>query len=270
MLRRKQSSHETEEHPAKDQEEKIKELRTELGPLSGRSSKFCTDDCLKRYLRARNWDVQKAKKMLEETFKWRSTYKPEEICWHQVEEEGRTGKLYRAGFHDREGRTVLVMAPAKQNTSSHDNQLKHLVYLLENAIISIPGEQEQIVWLIDFTGWSLSNAVPIKIARETVHILQNHYPERLALGLMYNPPKIFEVFWKVTKYFLDPKTFEKVKFVFPKKKDSMEVIQKNFDLDVFPAEYGGRSKVEYDHEEFSKMMAADDIKTAKYWGLEEK
>jgi len=42
---------------------------------------FCDDACLRRYLEARNWNVDKAKKMLEETLKWRSIYKPEEIRW---------------------------------------------------------------------------------------------------------------------------------------------------------------------------------------------
>lgn len=59
----------------------IKELRAAIGPLSGRSLKYCTDACLRRYLEARNWNVDKSKKMLEETLKWRSTYKPEEIRW---------------------------------------------------------------------------------------------------------------------------------------------------------------------------------------------
>ena len=59
----------------------VKALRTALGPLCGRSLKFCTDACLRRYLEARNWNVDKAKKMIEETLKWRDTYKPEEIRW---------------------------------------------------------------------------------------------------------------------------------------------------------------------------------------------
>lgn len=71
------------------------------------------------------------------------------------------------------------------------------------------------------------------------------------------------------KYFLDPKTFQKVKFVYPKKKDSMELMFKFFDADVLPVEFGGKNKVEYNHEEFSKMMEEDDIKTAKFWGVEE-
>lgn len=59
----------------------INELKLAIGPLSGRSLQYCTDACLRRYLEARNWNVDKSKKMLEETLKWRSTYKPEEIRW---------------------------------------------------------------------------------------------------------------------------------------------------------------------------------------------
>ncbi|RWV91181.1 hypothetical protein GW17_00046550 [Ensete ventricosum] len=143
-----------------------------------------------------------------------------------------------------------------QNTSSHDNQLRHLVYVLENAILSLPEDQEQMVCLIDFTGWSLSNS-PIKTARETANILQCHYPERLAVGFLYNPPRIFETFWKA-------------KFIYPKNKESMELMRKHFDLDVLPVEFGGRNQVQYNHEEFSKMMIAEDTITASFWSLEEK
>lgn len=59
----------------------ITELRGALGHLSGRSLKYCNDACLRRYLAVRNWDLHKAKKMVEDSLKWRATYKPEEIRW---------------------------------------------------------------------------------------------------------------------------------------------------------------------------------------------
>lgn len=59
----------------------VEALRTALGQLSGRTLKFCSDACLRRYLEARNWNVDRARKMLEETLKWRSTFKPEDIRW---------------------------------------------------------------------------------------------------------------------------------------------------------------------------------------------
>lgn len=59
----------------------VKELKTALGPLSDRGLQYCTDACLRRYLEARSWNLDKARKMLEESLKWRSTFKPEEIRW---------------------------------------------------------------------------------------------------------------------------------------------------------------------------------------------
>ncbi|KAA3488897.1 random slug protein 5 isoform X1 [Gossypium australe] len=248
----------------------IKELRAAIGPLSGRSLKYCTDACLRRYLEARNWNADKSKKMLEETLKWRSTYKPEEIRWHEVAVEGETGKVYRASFHDRHDRTVLILRPGKQNTTSLDNQLRHLVYLIENAVLNLPETQEQMAWLIDFTGWTLSTSVPIKSARDTINLLQNHYPERLTIAFLYNPPRIFEAFWKIVKYFMDAKTFQKVKFVYPKNTESVELMRSYFDEENLPTEFGGKAVLEYNHEEFSKQMSQDDIKSANLWGFDDK
>lgn len=249
---------------------KIKELKGAIGPLSGHSLKYCTDSCLRRYLEARNWNVDKSKKMLEDTLKWRSIYKPEEIRWDEVAMEGETGKMYRAGFHDRQGRVVLILRPGMQNTSSMENQMKHLVYLLENAMLNLPPGQEQMAWLIDFTGWSITNNVPLKSARETINILQNHYPERLGIAILYNPPRVFEAFWKIVKYFLDNKTFQKVKFVYPKNKDSVELMQSHFDEENLPTELGGKSTMNYNHEEFSKIMVQDDLKCVAFWGSDDK
>ena len=61
--------------------EQINELKYALGPLSAHDEKYCSDTCFRRYLEARNWNVTKSRKMLEESLKWRATYKPEDIRW---------------------------------------------------------------------------------------------------------------------------------------------------------------------------------------------
>ena len=59
----------------------MNDLRVALGPLSGRGAQYVTDGCLRRYLRARSWNVKKAEKMLRESLAWRESYKPEDIRW---------------------------------------------------------------------------------------------------------------------------------------------------------------------------------------------
>ncbi|KAK7346435.1 hypothetical protein VNO80_20954 [Phaseolus coccineus] len=269
FLLRRQGQNQLEIDSSK-QDTKVNELRAALGPLSGRRLLYCTEACLRRYLEARNWNVDKAKKMLEETLKWRATYRPEEIRWAEVAHEGETGKVSRANFHDRHGRTVLILRPGMQNTTSAEDNIRHLVYLLENAILNLSEGQEQMSWLIDYTGLSLNTNMSLKTARDIIYILQNHYPERLAIAFLYNPPRIFQAFWKAVKFFLDPKTVQKVKFVYPNNKESVELMQSLFEQDNLPSEFGGKTSLMYDHEEFSRLMTEDDVKTAKFWGLDEK
>lgn len=68
---------------------------------------------------------------------------------------------------------------------------------MENAILNLPPDQEQMIWLIDFQGFNLSH-ISVKVTRETAHVLQDHYPERLGLAILYNPPKFFEPFYTVS------------------------------------------------------------------------
>ncbi|TKY75148.1 CRAL-TRIO domain-containing protein [Spatholobus suberectus] len=151
-----------------------------------------------------------------------------------------------------------------------ENQMRHLVYILENAMLNLPQGQKQMAWLIDFTGWSFRNSVPIKSAKETINILQNHYPERLAIAFLYNPPRVFEAFWKIVKFMLDNKTIQKVKFVYPNNKDSVEPMKSYFDEENLPMEFGGKGIMNYNHEEFSRLMAEDDLKSAAFWGSDDK
>ncbi|CAA6667442.1 unnamed protein product [Spirodela intermedia] len=251
MMRKSHHHHDSHNDEHVNQEKKVSELRAAIGPISGRSLQYCTDACLRRYLEARNWSVDKSKKMLEETLRWRAAYRPEEIRWHEIAGEGETGKVYKADFHDLEGRTVLVLKPGKQNTSSHDNQMRHLVYLIENAILNLPKGQEQMVWLIDFTGWSLTKAVSMKTTKETAHILQSHYPERLFSAYLYSPRGSSK---------------PSGRFIYPKNEESMELMRRSFDAATLPAEFGGESTSQYDHEEFSRLMAKDDIRSTDFWG----
>uniref|UniRef100_A0A804M355 CRAL-TRIO domain-containing protein n=1 Tax=Zea mays TaxID=4577 RepID=A0A804M355_MAIZE len=247
MFRRKHASH-SNSSDAEQQEAKINELKSALGPLSAHGEKYCSDTCFRRYLEARNWNVTKSRKMLEESLKWRATYKPEDIRWPDVSVEAETGKMYKANFRDREGRTVIIMRPTK-----------------ENAILDQREGQEKMVWLIDFTGWTMAHATPIKTARECTSILQNHYPERLAIAFLLNPPKVFEAFYRAVKYFLDPRSIEKLNFVYLKDEESMKVLYKCIDPVVLPVEFGGKNSVVYNHEDYSKLMLQEDIETSSFW-----
>jgi hypothetical protein len=104
---------------SEEEQTKINEVRRLIGQLPDKLSVYCSDACIARYLRARNWNVKKTTKMLKESLKWRLEYKPEEIRWEDIAQEAETGKIYRSTSIDKHGRTVLVMRPSRQ--VSYDN-----------------------------------------------------------------------------------------------------------------------------------------------------
>ncbi|KAI7754254.1 hypothetical protein M8C21_018013 [Ambrosia artemisiifolia] len=197
--------------------------------------------------------------MLEASLIWRMNYKPEEIRWEHVAAEAATGKLYRSSFLDKQGRSVLVMRPRCQNSKSTRAQIKYLVYCMENAIFHLPPEQEQMVWLIDFHGFSMSN-ISLKTTKETAHVLQDHYPERLGLAILYNPPKFFEPFWKVVKPFLEPKTTSKVKFIYSDDPTTKSYMESLFYIDKLESSFGGRNLAKFDVRTYAIRMKDDDAK----------
>ncbi|KAM7259001.1 hypothetical protein ACFE04_014742 [Oxalis oulophora] len=246
------------------QQAKINEVRKLIGPLPEKLAIYSSDAQLARYLRARNWHVKKATKMLKATIKWRATYKPEEIRWEEVANEAETGKIYRTNYVDKLGRTVLIMRPSCQNSKSIKEQIRYLVYCMENAVMNLPPEQETMVWLIDFCGYNLSN-ISLKVTQETINVLQDHYPERLGLAVLYNPPKFFEPFWKMVKPFLEPKTRKKVKFVYDDEPNTKKIMEEVFNMDELESAFGGNDPTGFDINRYAERMREDDKKMPFLW-----
>ncbi|XP_042513194.1 phosphatidylinositol transfer protein 3-like isoform X2 [Macadamia integrifolia] len=219
-----------------EQQTKINEVRQLLGPIADKLPNFCSNASILRYLKARNWNSKNACKMLKESLKWRLEYKPEKIHWEDVACDAETGKIYRSNYLDKYGRTVLVMRPGFQNTTSTRRQIKYLVYCMENAIMNLASDQEQM----------------------------DHYPERLGIAILHNPPKIFESFWTMVKPFLEPKTYKKAKFVYSHCPESQKIFEDLFDMDKLESAFGGRNTVGFDYKEYSEQMREDDRKMTDF------
>ncbi|KAE8713305.1 Sec14p-like phosphatidylinositol transfer family protein isoform 3 [Hibiscus syriacus] len=190
-------------------------------------------------------------------------YKPDMIKWEDIAEEAETGKIYRANYCDKFGRPVLVMRPGFQNTKSGSGQIKYLVYCMENAIMNLKQDQEQMVWLVDFLGLAKAT-VSVKLSRETARILQDHYPERLGLGILYNPPKLFQSSWMLLKPFLEPKTYQKLKFVYSNDPKCRKIIEEMFELDTLDAAFGGRNISGFDYQAYARQMKDDDVRMSTF------
>ncbi|KAI9028893.1 CRAL-TRIO domain-containing protein, partial [Phycomyces nitens] len=210
-------------HPPLDgtQVKKLNDLRAyitqnmlpETDPYYPNEKGFLTDATLKRYLRARKWDFEAAKNMLENTVKWRRGYKPDTLDPDYIKPEAETGKMYFNGF-DNCGRPVWIMRPRLQNSKDAERQIKHVVYSLERGIRLMPAMVEKIAIIVDFKESSASHNPSVATCKKFLDILANHYPERLGIAFVVKSPWFFFATFKIISPFMDPITKQKIKFVY--------------------------------------------------------
>jgi len=237
--------------------------------------------CCVRFLRARSHCARKAEALLADSIEWRSEARPERLRWGDVEREMKTGKMYRTPFRALDGLGTIVMRPRNENTKDHDGQIRNLTYLLENAAASLAREEaaagrgyphpqrvEKFRWLIDFQGYSIRNAPPMKTSRETLALLQGKFPERLGQAVLWDPPRLFYAFWRLISPFVDKRTRAKVIFCFPgsggksKGDAGSELLQRLYTPEQLAAlgldPSGARLEGSYDHAAYAAWMCAED------------
>lgn len=182
--------------------------------LSETEKFWLTRECLLRYLRATKWHQVNAEKRLIDTLLWRRQFGVyDKLTWDHISPENETGKQIILGF-DKEGRPCQYLNPGRQNTEPSHRQVEHLVFMIERSIELMPVGQETLALLINFKSSSgrSNTSPPISQAKEVLHILQTHYPERLGKALIINMPWMVVGFFKIIKPLLDPVTKEKLKF----------------------------------------------------------
>lgn len=249
---------------SQEQQAKIIEVRKLIGTLSDKESVYCSDASISRYLKSQNWNVKKASQMLKKSLKWRQEYKPEEITWDDVANEAETGKMYRPNYCAKDGRPVLIMRTNRQKSKTLVEEIKHFVYCMENAILNLPPHQEQVIWLVDFHGFSLSS-VSFKMTREVSHILQKYYPQRLGLAIMYDAPGIFQPFFSMVKVLLETENYNKIKFVYSNDQNTKKIMEGLFDMDQLEPAFGGNNDTEFDMNKYAKRMREEDNKMHSFW-----
>jgi hypothetical protein len=173
-----------------------------------------TDRSLHRFLRAVGGeDVTFAAKRLISTARWRFEKKP--WAWRCSFCEKVPGHhTWRQFGHDKRERPVVYSCLAQAATHRYTAAcaVQHIVYAIENAVCTMPDGEEGWLWVCDFSGFSL-RAVDLRMASGVIHIVGEHYPERLALFLCVNTPGLFMTCWRAISAIIDPRTTRKAKFV---------------------------------------------------------
>lgn len=161
------------------------EKNAPTAPITDDERMWLTRECLLRYLRATKWNVAQAEGRIQSTLTWRREYGMEKLTPEYISIENETGKQVILGF-DIHGRPCLYLLPSNQNTEKSDRQVQHLVFMLERVIDLMGPDQETLALLVNFNDTKSGQNATLGQAKQTLNILQNHYPERLGRALVIN------------------------------------------------------------------------------------
>lgn len=240
-------------------------------PLLLEEKAWLTKECIIRYLKATNWNVDQSIDRITQSLAWRREFginhlgeeNGDTVTSDLVAIENESGKQIVMGY-DNDSRPILYLKPGRQNTKTSQRQVQHLVFMLERVIDFMPMGQGSLALLIDFKEYpdvpkvsGNSKIPPIGIGKEVLHILQTHYPERLGKALLTNIPWLAWSFLKLIHPFIDPVTRNKLVFDEP--------FNRYVDERQLDCVYGGLLDFKYDHEVYwPKLVEMSKLKRAHY------
>lgn len=206
------------------------------------SSKDIDDFMLRRFLRARDLDIEKASAMFLKYIKWRRSFVPNGlISASEIPNELAQNKFFTQGF-DKKGRPIALILGARhfQNKGGDEEFKRFAVFGLDKLCARIQAGQEKFVVIGDLQGWGYSNT-DMRSYLGGLSILQDYYPERLGKLYIVHVPRIFMAVWKVVCPFIDNNTKKKIVFVENKKLKS--TLLEDIDESQLPEIYGGKLKL---------------------------
>ncbi|XP_004501761.1 uncharacterized protein [Cicer arietinum] len=203
------------------------------------SSKEVDDLMIRRFLRARDLDVDKASAMFLKYLKWKHSFVPNgSVSLSEIPDDIAQEKMYVQGV-DKKGRPITVAFAAKhfQNKTAVDAFKRYVVFALDKLCSRMPPGEEKFLAIADIKGWGYANS-DLRGYLSALTILQDYYPERLGKLFIVHAPYMFMKVWKIVYPFIDDNTKRKIVFVDNKKLKS--TLLEEIDESQIPEIYGGQ------------------------------
>lgn len=185
-----------------------------------------------RFLRARNFNHDKSKAMLQEYFKWRQGFGVDRIVeYEQYPMANQVKEFYPHGYHgvDRQGRPIYIEQLGKVDVNKvlkitdtraiceyFVQEYEHLVEVILPCCSMQKGSRVcQTLTVLDLKGLSMLNHFTRQtrqLIKEITGVSQNYYPELLGQMVIINAPTYFTMVWNFVKPLLNEKTVSKIAF----------------------------------------------------------
>jgi len=233
------------------EESRLCELK--YGLQSAHKGKLPNDAHLLRFLRARDFDVSKARDMVISSLLWRKQHNVDKIlqefqpppillqffpgAWHHSDKQGRPVFVLRLGQMDVKGLLRSV---------GLESLVKLTLRVCEQGLVKTAEATKTLgqpisTWtmLVDLEGLSMRHLwrPGVQALLRIIEIVEANYPETMGQVLIARAPRVFPVLWTLISQFIDENT--RKKFMVNSNESILSELGKYIDEQYLPDFLGG-------------------------------
>ncbi|CAL8074678.1 unnamed protein product [Orchesella dallaii] len=208
------------------EESQLIQLRNWLAHLQ--KGNLPSDTMILRFLRARDFNIEKAREMLSQSLNWRKKYQVDKILseyetvevikdyfpggWHYHDKDGKPLFVLRLGMMDVKGliKSVGEEGLLKMTLQCCEEGLRHI----EDATAQSGHPVTTWTLLLDLEGLNMRHLwrPGIRALLRIIEIVEANYPETMGRVLIIRAPRVFPVLWTLVRTFIDERTCSKFFF----------------------------------------------------------
>uniref|UniRef100_A0A7N5ZVS3 SEC14 like lipid binding 1 n=1 Tax=Anabas testudineus TaxID=64144 RepID=A0A7N5ZVS3_ANATE len=187
--------------------------------------KIPKDEHILRFLRARDFNMDRAREILCQSLTWRKQHQVDYLLetWTspQVLQDYYTGGWHH---HDRDGRPLYILRLGQMDTKGlvralgEESLLRHVLSINEEGLRRCEENTKVFgrpisCWtcLVDLEGLNMRHLwrPGVKALLRIIEVVEANYPETLGRLLILRAPRVFPVLWTLVSPFIDENTRKK-------------------------------------------------------------